>query len=191
MVSSDLRGHLGIRALDLIRRQIYQGRVIDVGVDSVTLPNGVRAELDIVRHPGGSAIVAIDDSARVCLVRQFRHAMGGWLWELPAGRREDDEPPLHTARRELAEETGWAAAAWSSLDTMASCPAILTEIVYLFLARDLRRTDSALEPDEVLEVHWIPLAEALEWAASGKIHDAKTVVGLFRASLIVQPTGVP
>src|SRR5688572_3809939 len=88
----------------------FRGRVIRVTVDEVTLPNGHRASLEIVHHPGGAAAVAIDKDKRVCLLRQFRHAAGGFLWELPAGKLEPDEPPLLTAQRELVEEAGSDAA---------------------------------------------------------------------------------
>src|SRR6185436_12916548 len=84
----------------------FRGRVITVTVDDVTLPNGHRAQLEIIHHPGGAAIVALDTERRVCLLRQHRHAVGGYLWELPAGKLEPDEPPLITAQRELVEEAG-------------------------------------------------------------------------------------
>src|SRR4249920_3904491 len=92
------------------RRTIFKGAIIDVGIDSVVLPNGVQAELEIVRHRGGSAAVALDAERRVCLLRQYRHAAGGWLWEIPAGKREGEEDSEETARRELADEAGVAAA---------------------------------------------------------------------------------
>lgn len=163
------------------RRAIFKGAVLDVGIESVLLPNGVEIDLEIVRHRGGSAAVAIDDRGRVCLLRQYRHAADGWLWEIPAGKREHDEPPAETARRELADEAGVEAASWTPLGDMVSSPAVFTEVIHLYLARDLRPAPLEHERGEVLEVHWVPLAEALRWADRGAIRDAKTLAGLYRA----------
>ena len=93
-------------------KHVFTGRVIEVNVERVQLPNGTIADLEIIHHPGGAAIVALDDSNRICLLRQFRHAAGGWIWELPAGKIDNREPPLDTARRELEEEAGMAAGSW-------------------------------------------------------------------------------
>jgi ADP-ribose pyrophosphatase len=163
------------------RRQVYKGAVLDVGVECVVLPNGVTVDLEIVRHRGGSAAVACDADRRVCLLRQYRHAAGGWLWEIPAGKHEGDEEPEETARRELADEAGVEAARWTSLGEMVSSPAVFTEVIHLYLARELRPVALRHEAQEVLEVHWMPFAQALEWAGSGEIRDAKTLAALYRA----------
>ena len=97
------------------RRTIFNGRVIDLSIDTVTLPNGHTTELEIVAHPGGAAAVAVDEQGQVCLLEQYRHATGGWLTELPAGLIEAGESPLVTARRELEEEAGLQALEWTSL----------------------------------------------------------------------------
>jgi len=89
---------------------VFTGRVIEVNIERVELPNGTTASLEIIRHPGGAAVLALDAETRVCLLRQFRHAAGGWVWELPAGKIDNREPPLQTAQRELEEEAGMAAA---------------------------------------------------------------------------------
>ena len=91
-------------------KHVFTGRVIELNVERVQLPNGSIAELEIVKHPGGAAIVAIDEHQRICLLRQFRYVAGGWIWELPGGKIDNREPPLDTARRELEEEAGMAAA---------------------------------------------------------------------------------
>src|SRR5271170_3523023 len=96
-------------------RTIFRGRVILFNVETVRLPNGHLVELEIVHHPGGAAVAAVDAKQRVCLIRQFRHAAGGWIWELPAGKLEPQEPPQETARRELIEEAGTSAHSWHSL----------------------------------------------------------------------------
>jgi len=159
----------------------FRGRVITLTVDDVTLPNGHRASLEIIHHPGGAAIVALDDERRVCLLRQHRHAVGGYLWELPAGKLEPNEPPLTTAQRELVEEAGREADKWESLGVCTPSPGVLRETVHLYLATGLRPTQSAPESAEVFEVHWVPIAEAHQWVIDGKINDAKTALGLIRA----------
>src|SRR5580700_4460862 len=95
------------------------------------------ALLEVVHHPGGAATVALDGEERICLLRQYRYVAGGWLWELPAGKLEPDEPPLATAQRELAEEAGVRARHWRSLGTVLSSPGVFTERLHLFLARGI------------------------------------------------------
>lgn len=155
--------------------------MIDLDVEQVTLPNGEDVELELVRHPGGAGVVALDARGWVCLLRQYRHAAGGWLWELPAGKLEPDEPPLVTAQRELAEEAGVSAGLWTGLGEIASSPGVLTEVVHLYLARELLPAAARREAGELFEVTWIPLVQACGQALEGIIIDAKTVVGLLRA----------
>lgn len=163
------------------RKSIYHGRIIDVDVENVTLPNGAEAELEIVRHPGGAAVVAIDAEQRVCLLRQYRHAMGGWMWELPAGKLDRGEPPQEAAVRELEEEAGLRAAHWQALGHAVSSPGVFTEVVHLFLARDLATVPANTEPHELIEVHWLPFNEAVARVHAGDFVDGKTVIGLLRA----------
>ena len=163
-------------------RTVFQGRVLTLNLERVTLPNGAVAELEIAHHPGGAAIVAVDDANRVCLLRQFRHATGRWILELPAGKIDNREPPLECAQRELAEEAGVSAARWDALGAFFSSPGVLTEVIHVFLARELAATQSQPEAHEVFEVHWVALPEALAMAVDGRIEDGKTLVGLFRAS---------
>ena len=160
---------------------VFSGRVIKVNVETVRLPNGHVIDLEIIHHPGGAAVVALDAQQRVCLIRQFRHAAGGWIWELPAGKLEPDEPPLLTAQRELVEEAGREASDWQSLGAYVSSPGVFTETVHLFMARGLRPAKIAHEAAEIIEIHWIPIAEACQRALSGELVDGKTVVGLLRA----------
>jgi 8-oxo-dGTP pyrophosphatase MutT (NUDIX family) len=163
----------------------YEGRVVRVNVERVELPNGSVADLDIVHHPGGAAVVAIDAHGRVCLLRQFRHAAQGWVWELPAGKIDNREPPLQTAQRELEEEAGRRADEWRELGESLSSPGVFTEVVHLYLATGLHTTEHRPEEHEVFEVHWLPLAEAVAMAESNAIRDAKSVIGLFRAAAFV------
>jgi len=164
------------------RKIIYEGRVIKVSVDNVELPNGVHVPLEIVRHPGGAAAVAIDSQERVCLLRQYRHAAGGYIYELPAGKLEPNEPPEDTARRELVEEAAVSASQWSSLGAYFSSPGVFTEVIHLYLATGLSPARAAPEADEVFQVEWWPFATAIERARNGELTDAKTIIGILRAA---------
>jgi 8-oxo-dGTP pyrophosphatase MutT (NUDIX family) len=169
----------------------FRGRVITVNVETVALPNGTVADFEIIHHPGGAAVVAVDEHQQVCLIRQYRPAADGWVWELPAGRLEPDEPPAETARRELIEEAGREARDWQSLGSILSSPGVFAETLHLFLARDLRPCETAREPYEVIEVHWIPLAEAVRRALTGELRDAKTIIALLRAEAVLRGAGPP
>lgn len=169
---------------EVARRIVYDGRIITLGLETVRLPTGALVELEIIRHPGGAAVVAYD-GAKVCLLRQFRHAADGWLWELPAGKIDAGEDPFETARRELAEEAGVGARNWTPLGAMHSSPGVFTEVIHLYLARDLEPAQLDQGADEVIEVHWIPFDEALAWCRDATITDAKTALGLFRASALL------
>ncbi|MBS0380306.1 MAG: NUDIX hydrolase [Proteobacteria bacterium] len=159
----------------------YQGRVISVTTDEVVLPNGHRTVLEVVHHPGGAAVAALDTQGRVCLLRQYRYVAGGWLWELPAGKLEPNEPPLTTAQRELIEEAGVSASEWSDLGVCLPSPGVFGERLYLYMARDLAPAQRAHEHAEVIQVHWVGLDEACGWALDGTISDCKTALGLLRA----------
>src|ERR1700752_3736417 len=135
----------------------FTGRVIRVTTDEVVLPNGHRALLEVVHHPGGAATVALDDAQRVCLLRQYRYVADGWLWELPAGKLRPAGPPLATAQRELAEEAGVSARHWRALGTLLSSPGVFSERLHLFLATGLTPAATAHEESELIEVHWIAL----------------------------------
>jgi len=159
-------------------RSIYEGRVIKLGIESLTLPNGVALELEVVRHPGGAAIVALDEHDRVCMLRQYRHAGGGWIWELPAGKLEPGEAAATTASRELEEEAGLHAGSWETLGKTLVTPGFCDELIHLFLARNLEATATQQEPHELIEIHWMPFRDALEKVYDGSINDAKTMLGL-------------
>ena len=164
----------------------FRGKIIDVDVERVRLPNGRRVELEVIRHPGGAAAVAIDERRRVCLLRQYRHVAGGWLWEIPAGKLDPGEGPAVTAERELTEEAGLMAATWDSLGRIHSSPGVFAEVIHLFLARGLSEVDLGHGADEVIEVHWVALDKVLDWCLDGTITDAKTLIGLYRAAAFLR-----
>lgn len=166
----------------LSRETVFRGRVVTGNIELVELPNGQRVTLDIIHHPGGAAAVAVDEQRRVCLLRQYRHAAGGWITELPAGKLEPGEPPLLTAQRELIEEAGVRATRWEALGGSVSSPGVLTETVHLFLATGLEPATRQPEDGELLEIGWLPLKDACRRALEGGISDAKTCIGLLRAA---------
>ena len=112
------------------RVSIYRGRLIELGLETAVLPNGATIELEIVRHPGGAVVLALDEADRVCLLRQYRHVAGDWIWELPAGVIEVGEDPLETAQRELREEAGLVATQWRELGTMLPSPGFCSEELF-------------------------------------------------------------
>ncbi len=167
-------------------RNVYKGKVLKLNIERVKLPNGTVAELEIAHHPGGAVVVALDKDERVCLLRQFRHAAGGWITELPAGKIDNCEPPLKCAKRELAEEAGVKARQWEPLGQLFSSPGVLTEVIHVFLARELTVCVAGAEAHEVFETRWVPLAAAAALAADGRLQDAKTIAGLTWANTRVQ-----
>ena len=165
-----------------MRRQVYRGRVVDFGLEDVQLPNGVQIELEVVRHPGAAAVAAVDEQLRVVLIHQFRHAGGGFLWEIPAGILHPDEEPEACARRELAEEVGLAAGRLDLLGAMLPTPGYSDEHIHLFLGRELTSVPMAREADEVIQsVERIAVVDALAMVRRGEIPDAKTALALFLA----------
>lgn len=155
----------------------WSGRRIRVRIDEVERSDGHRTTREIVEHPGAVAIVAWDGS-RLAMVRQWRHATGRTLLEVPAGTLEAGEAPLPTARRELAEEVGVGAASWREGPRFYTAPGFCDEVMYLFLATDLREEGGEADADEVLEVAWLTLEESLAARDDGRIEDAKTLVAL-------------
>lgn len=167
-------------------KEIYRGRIVNLRQERVTLPSGVETTLDVMHHPGASCIVAVDDAGAVVLIRQYRHAASGYLWEAPAGTLDDGEEPITCARRELQEEAGVTASRWDELGYIFTAPGFCTERIWLYLARDLASADMHRDRDEVItDVRRVPLAEALRMIDSGEIVDAKTTVALFRAARLL------
>ncbi len=164
----------------LATRRIYTGRIISLDIDTVQFPNGNVGELEMIRHPGASAVLPFLDPVdapdpRVLLIRQYRHATGDYLWEIPAGRRDGGEAPEETARRELREETGYLAEHWQRLTSTWTTPGFTDESIHLFLATGLTPGESALEADEVLAVHELQWSVVLEMVQNGTIGDTKSL----------------
>lgn len=177
----------------MTRRLIHPGRLIKVYEDEARLPDGRTLSLDIVRHPGGAVIVCVNAQREVCLIRQFRHATlkpdtDGWIWELPAGVLEPGEPPQETAKRELIEEAGVQGKDWHDLGVIWSTPGFCDEQLHLFYAAADVIGEAQPEGDEFIEVHWLPLEQAVSQALSGEIPDAKTVIALVRAAAYLDQT---
>lgn len=163
--------------------KVYSGRVVNVRQERVTMPNGKEVVLDVMDHPGASAIVALDANDRVALIKQYRHVTGGMFWEIPAGKLDGKEDPAVCARRELLEEAGVTARELEALGYIYTVPGFCDERIHLFVARGLEKGDARPEDDEFIEeLRWVPLDEALDWIERGELTDAKSVVGLLRAA---------
>ena len=164
-------------------RLSFKGRVFNVYTDTLEEPDGHRHIKDVIRHHGSVVILAVDERTNpadpdVILERQYRHAAGQFLIELPAGTRNPGEAPLAAAKREMIEETGYRAKRWTMLQKYFASPGFLGEWMQIYLARDIRQGEAHLEMDENLEVLRMPLSQAMKMVAEGKIHDGKTLIGL-------------
>lgn len=164
-------------------RRVYTGRVLNLDIDRVRFPDGSEGELEMIRHPGASAVVPfLSDpygaDPQVILIKQYRYAAGGFVYEIPAGRRDEGEDPIICARRELLEETGCTAGRVESLITIHTTPGFTDERIHLFMAWELTRGDVKRERDEFIEVESYRLAEVLEMIERGQITDGKTIIAL-------------
>ncbi len=168
-------------------RELYAGKIITLNRDTVRLPDGTVSEMDIARHGGASAIVPflsgpMGDEPQVLLIRQYRFAAGGYIYEIPAGRLDPDEAPIACAARELKEETGCTADHIEPLTTILTTPGFTDEVIHVFMATGLTHGQHNREADEFVEVVIMRLSEALERISSGEITDAKTVLALLFAA---------
>jgi ADP-ribose pyrophosphatase len=160
---------------------IHEGRVIKVSTERLRYSDGREFDIDFVRHPGAAAVVAVDREQRICLVRQYRHGVADFMWEIPAGKLDAGEAPQICAVRELAEETGISAREWNSLGSYVPAAGLFTEVIHLYLARDLHAGGACPDADEELEVQWLPLEDALQKVIRGEWNDGKTALALMRA----------
>ena len=169
------------KARVLSSKKAYVGPVFWVTTDNVVEPTGVRVRRDVVRHSGSVVVLAVDDRAgepRVLIERQYRHAAGRFLYELPAGRIDEGEDALKAAKRELLEETGYSARKWKRILYFWASPGFVAEAMSIYLARDLKMGKAQPEDDEVIEISMVPLREAVSMVMTGKIKDAKTIAGV-------------
>lgn len=167
----------------LSSRSVHDGRIVKLSLEEVRLPNGNTVTLELIRHPGASAVVPVDRDGNVILVRQYRHATGSWLLEVPAGKLDHPgESPEDCALREVEEETGYRAGRLVPLGWIWTTPGFTDEKIWLYLALELTPTRSDLQPDEVLTVEKLPLGEAARRAVNGEIVDGKSVCALLRAT---------
>ena len=166
----------------LKRQEVWKGSVGSFGIEQVVLPNGNQATLAVLKHPGAAAVVPFLDAERILLLRQYRHAVGGMIWEAPAGKLEPGESPEACMERELLEETGFRAARLELLGKILTTPGFSDEVIYLYRASGLARGERRLDAHEVIDVHEMALAEALSMVDRGEIIDAKTVAALFHVA---------
>ena len=159
-------------------RDIFEGKIVKVRVDTVVLPNGKEATRECVEHPGAVGIIARDDQDRICMVRQYRYPVGEVLWEIPAGKLSPGEDPLECAQRELLEEAGITAGSWEKLYCYYTTPGFTDEIMHLYLACGLTRGENQPDEDEFLDIEMIPYQEARARMSRGEIKDGKTLIGL-------------
>lgn len=171
----------------LSTRRAYAGKVINVDVDTVRYPDGSTGELEMVRHPGASAVVPFlsdptGEDPQLLLLKQFRHAAEGFIWEIPAGKLDDGEEPLVCAERELLEETGCTAERMEHLTTIYTTPGFTDERIHLFMAVGLTKGEHKREKDEFMEFETVPLSRALEMIRAGEISDGKSICGILYAA---------
>ncbi|HKW19257.1 MAG TPA: NUDIX hydrolase [Terriglobales bacterium] len=169
------------KARVLSSRESYRGPVFWVTTDEVLEPSGVHTTRDVVRHSGSVVVLALDESSkqpRVLLERQYRHAAGRFLLELPAGRIDDGENELKAAKRELLEETGYSARHWKRIIHFWASPGFVAEAMSIYLARGLKAGAAQPEDDEVIDIQLVPLKKAVSMVLNGTIQDAKTIAGV-------------
>ncbi len=165
----------------------YRGKSFSFVVEDVTLPNGAKAEMAMVRHPGSTGIVPLLEDGTVVMTLQYRHAVGEYLLEIPAGTMEPGESPLNCARRELEEETGFVAEEFTKLSEIHILPAYSDEKIHVYLARNLSPSKQNLDHDEIIEVVTHPLEEVIRMIADGRITDALTILAIQQASAFFEP----
>ncbi len=166
-----------------MKKSIFKGRIIDLSVETVTLPNGATAELEIITHPGAAAVVPMKDETTVVMIRQYRHAVGGFIYEIPAGKLHPGEDPRECAVREVEEEIGYKVGNLEPLLSFFTTPGFTNEVIHIFFGKDLQPGTQDLGADEVLEVLEMPIDKAIALIKEGTIRDGKTIIGLQMAYL--------
>lgn len=165
-----------------IRTTLYQGKVYNLIRENVTLDNGVTTDVEFVEHPGATAIIPLLSPTRLILLKQYRHALREYIWEIPAGTLDPEESVIGCAKRELIEETGYSAAQWHKLGAITPVPGYSDERIHIFLAADLKPAERHLDADEIINVHEVEIKDALDMIKRGEIQDSKSISGLYLAS---------
>jgi len=163
-------------------RLVWNGRVVKLAVADLRMPGGREVALEVVRHPGAAAMVPFTKPDEVLLIRQYRFAAGGTIWEVPAGKLDGGEPPEACAARELEEEVGHRAGRLERLGSVLTTPGFTDEVIHLFAAHDLEPVGQRLEPDELIEVVPTPFAEAVAMVFDGRIRDGKSALAILHAA---------
>jgi len=166
-------------------KTVFEGHIIQVELDEIALPNGRPAQREVVRHPGGVCVLALDQDGQVTLVRQYRYPMAEHIIELPAGKLDPGEEPSAAARRELEEETGLRAGKLTYLGYLLASPGFCDERLHMFLAQELEHLDSHPDEDEFLDVFTMPYSELLSKVMAGELHDAKSVAITLKTKVLL------
>jgi len=164
------------------RQTLHQGRTFNLVRENVTLENGATMDTEFVTHPGAAAIIAMLDESRILMLKQYRHALREYIWEIPAGTLDPNESILECAKRELIEETGYSAEQWHKLGAITPVPGYSDERIHIFLATELKPAEQNLDQDEIINVHEIRFEEVPRMIEAGKIQDAKSIAGIFLAN---------
>ena len=170
---------------EVSREIVFEGRVFDIAKCYAELSNGEIVRRDIMLHNGGVGILPLDEDNNIVLVQQYRYGASEFLWEIPAGKLEKGEDPFACAVRELEEETGCCSKSFTFLGKLNPSPAIMSEVIYLYLARDLFSGTVHLDDDEFLEVKRVPFDEAFKMVMRGEITDAKTQIAILKTKQIL------
>jgi len=163
------------------RTTIHQGKVFELIRENVTLENGTTTDVEFIEHPGATAVIPFLDDKRIVLLKQYRHALKKYIWEVPAGTLDPREEIISCAKRELIEETGYSAGQWHRLGEITPVPGYSNERIHIFLATGLQPADQNLDEDEVIQVQAVDFLKAIEMIGDGEIQDAKSIAGLFLA----------
>ncbi len=161
-----------------MRKEIYKGKIVNLRVETTSLPNGVIATLEIISHPGAAAVVPFKNESTVVLVRQYRHAVGDYIYEIPAGKLSPGENPKECAQRELEEEIGYTAGTLEPVVSFLTTPGFTNEVIHIYKGTNLIAGIQNLGHDEIIEVVEMPMTEAIAKIHDGTIRDGKTIVGL-------------
>jgi 8-oxo-dGTP pyrophosphatase MutT (NUDIX family) len=168
------------------RTTLHRGRVFKLIRENVTLDNGVTTDMEFVTHPGATAIIPMLNESRVLLLKQYRHSLRKYIWEIPAGTLDPQESVINCAKRELIEETGFSADQWQKLAEITPVPGYSDERIHIYLATELQPAEQNLDKDEIINVHELEYSEAIEMIKTGQIQDAKSIAGLYLAINLIE-----